>query len=240
VSGERRRIVPGGQQFRADDGSADQAVAAALAAYAGGEGSEHAALTALAASRFLVPVVAALGEVGEDGAGKSSEMALPTLIGADGRPAILAFTCVDALSRWRPDARPMPAEAGRVWRAAVAGDDGAARGGGAVVVDVAGPVPFVVEGARLAALAAGQPVPLPHEDPDIHASVREVVAGEPTIAGASLAPGRAPGTDLAVQFIVAPQADGWEPAVRRAAEQISAQLATRLRRGIEISAAARG
>ncbi|MBO0789223.1 MAG: SseB family protein, partial [Actinobacteria bacterium] len=41
-----------------DDGSADPGVAAALAAYAAGEGSEHAALTALARSRLLVPIVA--------------------------------------------------------------------------------------------------------------------------------------------------------------------------------------
>ena len=110
-------------------------------------------------------------------------MVLPTLIGRDGRPAVLAFTGLDALARWRPDARPVPAEADRVWRAAVA--DGCA-----VVIDVAGPVPLAVEGARLAALAAGQPVPPPHEDPDVRAEVQAAVAAEPAIAGFSLAPGQ--------------------------------------------------
>jgi hypothetical protein len=113
-------LSPGGQQFRDDDGSADPAVAEALARFANGEGDEHAVLVALAASRLLVPVVAVLAEASQDGAEKSSEMALPTLIGQDGRPAIIAFTCVASLARWRADARPMPAEADRVWQSAVA------------------------------------------------------------------------------------------------------------------------
>src|SRR6516165_8101447 len=141
-------LNPGGQQFRDDRGAADPRVAAALAAYQAGRGSEQAALTALAATRLLVPVVAVLADGAAAEGDKNSEMVLPTLIGRDGRPAILAFTGLDALARWRPDARPMPAEADRVWRAAVA--DGCA-----VVIDVAGPVPLAVEGARLAALPAG-------------------------------------------------------------------------------------
>jgi len=231
------RLSPGGQQFRGDNGSADAGVAAALAAYAAGEGSERAALTALAASRLLVPVVAMLGETDERGAEKDSEMALPTLIGRDGRAAIIAFTSLDALSRWRPEARPIPAEADRVWRAAVA--DGCA-----VVIDVAGPVPLAVEGARLAALANGQPVPEPYEDPDIRAEIQRIIAAEPVISGVRLASGSTIGdgdsafeSDLSVELLTTPDAPGWEQAVRRAAEQISVRLARRLARGIEISAA---
>ncbi len=49
-------------QFSADDGAADPVVAAALTAYAAGQCSEYSALTALARSRLLVPVVAVLTE----------------------------------------------------------------------------------------------------------------------------------------------------------------------------------
>ena len=192
VGGVSGHLNPGGQQFRGDRGGADPRVTAALAAYQAGQGSEQAALDALAAARLLVPVIAVELEPSEDQSDrqsraerqgdKDSEMVLPTLIGRDGRPAVLAFTGLDALARWRPDARPVPAEADRVWRAAVA--DGCA-----VVIDVAGPVPLAVEGARLAALAAGQPVPPPHEDPDVRAEVQAAVAAEPAIAGFSLAPG---------------------------------------------------
>ncbi len=246
-------LNPGGQQFRGDHGGADPRVAAALAAWQSGQGSEQAALTALAATRLLVPVIAVLAGPAADSPApadhdqdrgqdhgqdrdKNSEMVMPTLIGQDGRPAVLAFTGLDALARWRPDARPVPAEADRVWRAAVA--DGCA-----VVIDVAGPVPLAVEGARLAALAAGQPVPPPHDDPDVQAQVGAALAeaasaqvapagAAPVIAGFSLAPGRADGTDLAVRLHVA--GPGWEPAANRAAAAIAARLAARLRRGIEV------
>jgi hypothetical protein len=244
-------LNPGGQQFRGDRGAADPLLTAALAAYQVGQVSEQAALTALAEARLLVPVIAVLGHgapadgAPADGAptaprgDKDSEMVLPTLIGRDGRPAVLAFTGLDALVRWRPDARPMPAEADRVWRAAVA--DGCA-----VVIDVAGPVPLAVEGARLAALAAGQPVPLPYDDPDVRAEVQGAIAAEPVIAGFSLAPGRDDGPDLTVTLHLArtgpaarPARDqNWGPAVNRAAADLAARLGTRLRRGIEVIVAA--
>jgi SseB protein N-terminal domain len=227
-------LNPGGQQFRDDNGAADPRVAQALAAYVAGEGSEQAALTALSAARLLVPVVAVLADgsppaQGDAHGDKNSEMVLPTLIGQDGRPAVLAFTSLDALARWRRNARPVPAEADRVWRAAVA--DGCA-----VVIDVAGPVPLAVEGARLDALASGQPVPPPHEDPDVRAEVEAAVAAEPAIAGFSLAASSADGTDLAIRLSLAVR--DWEPVVDRAASSIAARLAGRLRRGIEFSVAA--
>ena len=217
-------LNPGGQQFRDDRGAADPRVAAALGAYQAAEGSEQAALTALAAARLLVPVVAVLADGSAVEGDKNSEMMLPTLIGKDGRPAVLAFTSLDALARWRRSARPVPAEAGRVWRAAVADRC-------AVVIDVAGPVPLAVEGARLEALAAGQPVPPAHEDPDVRAKVEAAVAAEPAIAGFGLAPSHQ--ADLAVRLQVA--TGDWQPAVNRVGGGITARLASRLRRGIEIS-----
>ena len=187
-------------QFAGDDGAADPAVLAALTAYAAGQGSEHAALNALASSRLLVPVVAVLTEEASgdteaagaseteaagDGPGsglrreKSTEMALPTLIGHDGRAAVLAFTSLDALTRWRPDARPVAVPAARAWQAG-------AEEASAVVIDVAGPVPVTVAGARLAALAAGRPAPLPHQDPDVLAALHAALGNEPLIVQASL------------------------------------------------------
>ena len=236
VGGVSGHLNPGGQQFRGDRGGADPLLTAALAAYHVGQGSEQAALGALAAARLLVPVIAEQSHKDQsdkdqsykDQGDKDTEMVLPTLIGRDGRPAVLAFTGLDALARWRPDARPVPAEADRVWRAAVA--DGCA-----VVIDVAGPVPLAVEGARLAALAAGQPVPPPQEDPDVRAEVQAAVAAEPAIAGFSLAPGH-PGTaDLAITLHLAPGQDADRgPAVNRAAAGIATRLGARLRRGIEV------
>ncbi|WP_219506625.1 SseB family protein [Nonomuraea ceibae] len=135
-----------------DDGGVAPAVAAALDDYQRGAAGPDRVLNALTGARLLVPVVALLteSEVGEHGLRqeKESEMALPKLVGKDGRQAVLAFTGTEALIRWRPDARPIQASTLQVCRAAV-GEEAAA-----VVVDVAGPVTFVIEGDVLRALAA--------------------------------------------------------------------------------------
>lgn len=135
-----------------DDGSAAPAVATALQAFHAGTAGPVDVLNALTGARLLVPVVALLteSEVGEHGLRqeKESEMALPKLVGKDGREAVLAFTGTESLARWRPDARPIQASALQVCQAAV-GERAAA-----VVIDVAGPHSFVIEGAALAAMAA--------------------------------------------------------------------------------------
>ncbi len=234
----------GNLRFRDDDGSADPAVAAALSAFAAAQGSEHAALTALSGARFLVPVVAVLSDDDTTepgpatGGEKNSEMAMPTLLGRDGRAAIPVFTGMDALTRWQPTARPVPAEAIGVWQAA-------AQDSCAVIVDVAGPVPLAVEGARLTALAKGQPVPLPHEDPD----VRDTVAWLLAQAAATRPPGsgqarfklRPPSGDgdLLVEIVPPP---GLNPAealafATEAGSAVLDQLGARLRRGIAIAVA---
>ncbi len=198
-----------------DTGDAEPGVQAALAAYADGTGSEHTALTALAAARLLVPVVAVLAEAGDGGAEKETEMALPTLIGNDGRKAVIAFTGIEALRRWKEDARPVPVPGRSVWTAARAEAD-------AAVIDVAGPVQVVVEGARLTALANGAPPPLPHEDPDIRAEIEAVTSGF------TLEPGGRD-ADLTVTLATRDMAEA-----RETAGQIAIRLAPRLRRGIEI------
>ena len=132
--------------FAGDHGEPGAALASALAAYVKGSGSHVDALAAVRESRLLVPVVAVLGEVEVDEQGlahdKTSDMATVLMQGRDGRLALLAFTGTDALHRWNPEARPVPAELTRVAAAAV--QDGAS----AIVVDVAGPVSFVIEVAE--------------------------------------------------------------------------------------------
>jgi hypothetical protein len=230
-------------KFAADDGSADPAAAAALAAFAAGTGSEHAALTALAGVRLLVPVVAAevpsgdpplpglpaAGSCHVPGGEKTSEMSIPTLIGQDGRAAVPAFTSLAAMHAWQPGARPVPADAARVWQAAAA--DAAA-----VVLDIAGPVPLAIDGARLAALAAGQPVPPPEQDPDIHAAISAVAAGHPQIAAVRLAgdPG-GEGPDLTIELTLAPGAP--PGTAEQLGADVLARLGTRLRRGLAVTIA---
>ena len=149
-SGGRSIPVPG---FAGDLGEPDPEVRAALAAYAAQptDPDRHVAvLAALSRARLLVPVV---GDVEHDANGlareKTSDMATVLLTGHDGRQALLGFTGVDSLAAWRPDGRPVPVTARDAARSVL--QEGAA----ALLLDVAGPTPYAVEGEALQGLARG-------------------------------------------------------------------------------------
>ncbi len=76
-------------------------------------------------------------------------MAAVLMRGRDGRTALLSFSGAATMARWDPQARPVPVTAGDAARAVR--QDGAE----ALLVDVAGPVLFVVEGEDLVQLAEG-------------------------------------------------------------------------------------
>ena len=144
--------------FAGDDGSVSPELTAAMATYDADPDSHHdATLAVLQHTRLLVPVVAVLGEVEYDetpdgqrlARDKTSDMATVLMRGRDGRNALLAFTSTEALRRWNPEARPVPVPVSKAAEAAV--QDGAA----AMLVDVAGPVLFVVETDDLRELAQG-------------------------------------------------------------------------------------
>ncbi len=220
---------------------------AALAQYAAGTGTEHAALAALAGARLLVPVVAVRaddlvprdGDASKDedmghadasgGPEKTSEMAVPAIVGSDGRKALPAFTCLEALQRWQRDARPVPVPAAGVWQSAVHESQ-------AVIIDVAGPVPLAVEGARLAALASGAAVPYLHEDPDVRAAVAAVAAGRPPGLRIRLGPPQRD-ADFALELTPSdPTASGpvTEEAARAFADEVATRLGGRVRCGIAL------
>jgi hypothetical protein len=138
---EPRRVIPD-PGFADDHGSVAPGVAAALTAYDGGEATYAETLAVLQQARLLVPVVALAHD-------KSSDMATVLLTGRDGRMALLAFTGLEQLRAWDPQARPVPVDSALAARAAA--QDGAE----ALVIDVAGPTRFVIEGDDLAAVAAG-------------------------------------------------------------------------------------
>jgi SseB protein N-terminal domain len=110
------------------------------------------AIAALCRDRLLVPVVATATRFGETAglaSDKEAEMSVVTLQARDGRRALLAFTGLDALQSWQLEARPVPVTVDRA--AQTARDEDLT----AVLVDVAGPHPLVIEGEILAELAAG-------------------------------------------------------------------------------------
>lgn len=141
VPGRGRRIATP-DSFSGDDGRADPRWEAAYA------DPDHVEDLLRAGVRLLVPIVAVLDEAdAETGADKSSHMASVSLVQADGRRGLLAFTGVESLARWDPAARPVPVTSHQVAAAALEeGADG-------VLVDIAGPVRFAIDGEFLAELA---------------------------------------------------------------------------------------
>ncbi len=139
--------------FADDSGAGDPRVRRALADHRAGAASSGSVLMVLQDARLLVPVVAVLGEVEVDERGlahdKTSDMAAVLVRAADGSTGLLAFTSVETMAEWDPQARPVPVTAATAATAAV--QDGAE----ALLVDLAGPASYVVDGEDLVRLAAG-------------------------------------------------------------------------------------
>jgi hypothetical protein len=149
-----RTLTP--SAFPGDDGRAAPVLRAALErAHGSTEVSAYlGAVAALGGERVLVPVTATATRLGTTVGGlhsdREAEMAVVSLVIPDGRRGLLGFTGLDALQAWDAAARPVPVTLDVAAQAAVA--DGAT----ALLVDVAGPHPLVLEGDILAGLAAGR------------------------------------------------------------------------------------
>ena len=170
-----RALSPSG--FEGDDGSAEPAVARAVAA-----GDLSGVVAALPGVRLLVPVVADGGDI-----------ALVTLTAPDGRRALPAFTCTSALAAWDASARPVPVAARRAALSAV--DEGCEL----IVLDP-GTASLLLPRPAVWALAQGAEwVPSPRRD-DVAQALRRAVTGVPEVTGVHGEPGRR--AELAVVLAV--------------------------------------
>lgn len=135
-----------------DDGSASPQIRDALAAAAvSSETTVYLdAVAELCLSRLLVPLLASGDETMHHDPQRHAEMAAVLLEQPDGRRAMLTFTGVDALTAWNSTARPVPATLD------VVADMAIQSSAGTLVVDLAGPVPLLIEGAVLENLALGR------------------------------------------------------------------------------------
>jgi hypothetical protein len=211
--------------FANDTGEPDTGLASALEVYARERGgpdrttAEDAVHAALPGTRLLIPVVAVLGETTRDAAGrameKDSSMAVPTINAPGGRRALPAFTGTAALTRWRSDARPVAVFAHDAARAALQ------ERADTLLIDLGGPAPFPVAGARLYLLARGGEPVAPIEDPAVADAVRALLEDCAAVRAAYLEPDG--GTDLTLRLVLAAGMD--RAAVQRAAELLAADLA---------------
>ncbi|WP_282203643.1 SseB family protein [Kitasatospora fiedleri] len=235
---ERKNIPNPG--FAEDDGTADPALAAALAAWQQDPATEPDLLAALTPSRLMVPIVALLGEVevGADGHRheKTSDMAVPVVEAPDGRRALPAFTSLATMAAWRPDARPAPTVAPQAAMVAFA------ERADTLLIDPAGPVAYQLSGARLRAVAENRRYLPPHRDPEVQQALRTLLAAEPAVTAAHLA--SAADADATLALVLAdPAAD--PAAVQALAARLGPALAAdpalrlRLDRGLQLAFLAR-
>ncbi|ACY98497.1 hypothetical protein Tcur_2955 [Thermomonospora curvata DSM 43183] len=227
-------------QFPDDDGSAHPGLRDALAEYAAGRVSEHTVLQQLSEARLLLPVVPLPPEQRHQAGCRShhdhdhdhdhhdhgAAMATPTLIGEDGRRGYLGFTSLESLQKWRADARPVPVRAQDACRSALE------HNAHALVVDVAGPVPFAVDGLRLHLLAEGQAIPPPHEDPEVLAAVNAAFGGEQGVCGVRVGRGRS--AELAIRCGIAPGHDE-RATIQRVSDRLAELLRGRIVGGVELT-----
>jgi hypothetical protein len=227
---ERVLTDPG---FGDDTGAPDAALNAALLAWQRDDGPPDPVLSALLTARVLVPIVAMLAEAEADGLEKSTDMAVVTLRGADGRVALPAFSSLDRLTSWHAQARPLPITAPRAAQAALF------ENADLLVLDPAGPVPFVVTGRALRALADGRVPEPPAEDPELAAALRVRLSAQAEIVAAALVPGdELSGPDLVLALAVdTTRCPDPGPLARRLSADLAADpvLRDRLDRGLDLA-----
>jgi type III secretion system (T3SS) SseB-like protein len=140
VDWEGRTLSP--LPYADDDGRPDPALATALAQLGAAAEDESEIVRALSGARLFAAVI--------PDPQSSSDLAVITLTGVDGRRALPVFTSPGTLSGWRPDARPVPVSGPRAAQSAVA------EGCDLLELDPAGPVRHVVRRPAVWALAQGR------------------------------------------------------------------------------------
>ena len=189
-----------------DDGSAPVALLRALAQFGAGELGEAGVVDTVRESRLLIPLVAHLGEAEIGGhaltVDKSAELSIVTVAGPDGRNVMPVFSSVDAMQRWNPSARPVPADAVRVALAA------ANEGTDLVVLDPTSSTEFVIRRPALWAIAQSQPWIPSYLDAGILDEFRAAVRSEHAVISVTIEAGdadaRLAGPELVVNLVLAP------------------------------------
>lgn len=189
-----------------DDGSAPAAFVEGMRAFRAGELTASGLVDVVRTCRFLIPLVAALGEAGEGDHGlivdKTQELSIITVAGPDGRPILPVFSSTAAMARWREDARPVPAEAQRVALAA------ASERTDRIIIDARSDDELVLPRPAVWAIARGTGwVPAMHDAEVLEAIARpaeehpEIVAVAPVGGDPEL---RGSGPEVVVRLAVAP------------------------------------
>lgn len=192
-----------------DDGSAAPALIEILRRFRAGEVDSGAVVDVIRDSRLLIPLVAELGEAGVGPTGlrvdKSADLSIVTVAGPDGRGVLPVFSSVDSMRRWKPLARPVPADAVRVGLAA------ASEQTDLVILDPMSETEFVIRRPAVWAIAQQLPWVPSYLDQEVAAEFANSAGPEPELLAISLAAGdpsaRLAGPELVVTLTLAPGLD---------------------------------
>tara|TARA_Y100000814_G_scaffold236788_2_gene180900 strand:- start:6008 stop:6766 length:759 start_codon:yes stop_codon:yes gene_type:complete len=206
-----------------DDGSPDPRLTEAVAAFRSGELAFPQLIVALHEVRLLVPLIAVRGDEGVGAHGqlvdKTQELSIVTVEGPDGRAVLPAFSGVESMRRWNPDARPIPIQAPRVAIAA------ASEGTELIAIDPASENGFVLRRPAFRALALGEEWIPSYADAEVRSVLRRAIEAEPAVSDLDTVAGdpeaRLAGPELQIRLAVAPGLDA------AALEELVARLATR-------------
>ncbi len=203
-----------GRRFEAnrhsdDDGSADPALLAALAAFRDGDGDQVGVIDAYRSARLLIPLVAEKGATGIGTHGlavdKTQELSIVTVAAPDGRRVLPVFTSVAALARWDAAARPVPADGVRTALAAADDDTDL------IVVDPTSGTEFVIRRPAVWAIAQGEPWEPSFASPGVVTALNESIGTELAVLDLSVAAGdpdaRLRGPELVVTLELMPGLD---------------------------------
>lgn len=170
-----------------DDGSADPGLLAALTAFRRGDGDQSAVVEAYRAARLLIPLVAEKGEEGIGPTGlavdKTQELSIVTVAAPDGRRVLPVFTSVEALGRWDPRARPVPADGVRTALAAAHDDTDL------IVIDPVSETEFVLRRPAVWAIGQGRPWEPSFASTDVYRGLQESIGSELAVLDLAVEPG---------------------------------------------------
>lgn len=209
----------------ADDGSAPPAFLEVHARFRSGDASLVDVVETVRQCRFLIPLVAVAGEVAEGPDGrvvdKSQELSIITVEGPDGRPVLPVFSSTEAMTAWRADARPVPADAVRVALAA------ASENTDRVVIDPRSETLTVLPRPAVWAIAQSRPWVPAVDDDEVVEALSQPANEHPVLWAVSIVPGdpRATGAGPEVVVRVAHDPDAQPATVRTALSALGAAWA---------------
>ena len=151
--------------FSGDNGLADEKLLEAIANFQTGVVGLEKVYEVFASARFLIPLVAELGETGVGAHGqqvdKSADLSIVTVLTPDNQKALPVFSSVAAMTKWNPDARPVPNDGRKVCLAA------ASEGNTRVVLDPLSETELVIRRPAIAAIAQGFDWLPPERNPEV-------------------------------------------------------------------------